>query len=353
MLRVTLAMLRSSSLPGDVGLCPGDISAVADIVNRAQMNLLYDPLAPDEGWWGGWARYRFNVTPTGPGFGYITTPQNVARLIVMDVCSKPARIRNGFYEFLEFSPGLQPKTRCCPTLQSGLCDTQTQGFERDNVVTLSDQTIFPSRIRFYPTDPSDVGKTILLQGTDQNHQPVTSMDGQTRAAISGEMVTLRLPFADSMFLYQSVTGIQKAATLGPVTMFQVDAFTGNQKPLTAMDPNETSASYRRYLINGLPLQCCTNPSAPTQVTAQARLDFVPVQSDPDYTIIQNIPAIIEECQAIKYSKMDAKTAPALEAKHHQRALSLLFGQLDHYLGTTNTAIRVPLFGSHRLRPQPI
>ena len=37
----------------------------------------------------------------------------------------------------------------------------------------------------------------------------------------------------------------------------------------------------------------------------------------------------------------------------EQLLALLFGQLDHMLGKERPAITVPLWGSQRLRPQPI
>jgi hypothetical protein len=90
-----------------------------------------------------------------------------------------------------------------------------------------------------------------------------------------------------------------------------------------------------------------------QVQAQVKLDFVPVLNDSDYLLIQSIPALIEECMAIRWSRIDAPQATAKEKTRHAKALSILCGQLDHYYGKTKTAIGMRLFGSDRLRPQPI
>ena len=344
-------MLISSSLPSDVGLCAGDLSGVADYVNRAQLNLLYDPIAPDEGWWGGWVRMKFNVAVVN-GHAYIRTPRDIARLILIDVCRHPVKLRNSFYEFLEFGRGLQPRNQiggaCCSISQT------TEGYERDSVVTLLEQTVSPAKIRFYPSDSADVGLTVLLQGNDQNGLPVTSVDLQTQAAILGEQIVLAVPFIDSAFLYTApLTGIQKAASQGQVQIFQVDPVTGIQSALSTMDANETTAQYRHYLINGLPPTCLNMPGGIVQVEAQAKLDFVPVQSASDYLIIPNIPAVIEEAKSIWYSRMDSPNATAKEAKHHAKAIALLCGQLDHYEGKISTAVAVPIFGSDRLRAQPV
>lgn len=304
-----------------------------------------DPLAPEEGWWGGWVKMVFNLVPVNLS-AYIVTPHDIARIILMDVCKNPIRIRNGFYEYLEFGIGLQPRG-CNPQV---CAPTTMQAFERDSVVTLYDFATSPQILRVFPSDNADLGKRIVFSGPDQNGATVLDIDPVSRAATLGETVYLRSPFADTLNRFSSLTGIQKDATLGPVQVFMVDPTTGATSLLTSMEPNETTAQYRRYLVNGLPCACCSTSNI--QVTAQCKLDFVPVASDSDYLIIPNIPALMEEVQAIRYSRMDAQTAPALEQKHHAKALSLLNGQLDHFLGKVNTAVTVPLFGSDRLTPQP-
>lgn len=347
-------MVRSSPLPGAVGLCAGDISNVASIVNEAQERLLNDPMAPDEGWWGGWARMTFNATVTNR-YAYIVTPQDVARVIVMGICQSPMRIRNGFYEFLQFGAGLQPRPSSCVSSvggQSCNCNTTMQAYERDNVVTLTDQTVSPATIRFYPADASDLGKRILVQGNDQNGQPILSTDPETQAAILGEYVALTLPFVDTVNQFTKITGILKAQTSGQVQIFQVDPDTGAQTEISSMEPREITASYRRYLLNGLPTKCCNTTCGTTQVDTQVKFDFMPVQADPDFLLIQSLPALIEEAQAIRYSRLDSPNATQFEQKHHARALQLLFGQLDNYLGRTQTAIGVPIFGSQKLRLSP-
>ena len=345
--RLTFSDALNSGLPKAVGLCQQDRADVAAYVNEAQEHLITDPLAPDEGFWGGWAHMRFNVTVTN-NTAKITTPREVARIIVLDICNRPRQIRNGFYEYLQFGTGLQPKpcnTACCGTQQA---------FDRDCVPTLTDfPANAPQFLRFFPTNAADVGKRIVVQGPDKNGIQVLGLDPQTGLAIPGETVFLQFPFSTSVNEYQNVTGLLKDETNGPVQIYTVDPATLAQTLLSSMETNETSASYRQYFLNGLPTHCCNQPLGSVQVDAQCKLDFIPVESDTDPLIIQSIPALIEECQAIRYSRMDSQQAPALEAKHHARAISILNGQLDHYLGKVRTAVNVPIFGSNRLRPQPV
>lgn len=318
---------------------------VAVYCNDAQQRLLMDPLTPDEGWWGGWATMNFTASISN-GHAYVTTPSEVARLIVMGVCQSPVRIRNGFYEYLQFGSGLQPKT--CST---GNCGSAFQGFERDNVVTLSSLLSTPQKIRIYPTDVRDTGLRVLIQGKDQNGQVILTTDPGTGLSAPGEYIVLQFPFSDSVNQFSTISGLQKDQTYGPLQFFQVDPNTGTEVALSAMEPNEASASYRRYLLNAIPnTPLCCGASGTVQITAQVRLDFTPVQNETDYLIIQNVPALVEEAQSIRFSRMESANAAQQSALHHVRALSLLNGQLDAMMGKTNTAISVPIFGSNKMRP---
>jgi hypothetical protein len=328
-------------------VCASDRSAVAAYVNEGQERLITDPMAPEEGWWGGYAHMLFNLAVTN-FTGSLITPREIARIDVLDICTRPRRIRNGFYEYLQFGTGHKPRP-CNP-----VCSSMSQAFDRDNVPTLIDfPTSAPQFIRIYPTNANDVGKRVLLQGLDKNGMRVIGLDNTTSAAISGELVNLGAPFVTSLNEYQTIDGIMKDPTLGPVTFFTVDPVSGSQTQLSSMEPSETTASYRKYLFDGIPPQCCNTPSGTVQVDAQCKLDFIPVLSNSDYLIIQSIPALTEEVQAIRYSRMDSTQAAAFEQKHHVRALQLLNGQIDHFEGKTRTAISLKIFGSDRLRPQPI
>lgn len=347
MRRLTFGAVLNSDLPKKVGLCAQDRTEVANIVNACMQRLLIDPMAPDEGWWSGWATMLFNLTVTNH-VAYFRTPQEIARVIVLDVCNRPRFIRNGFYEYLQFGTGHRP--RGC---NSNCCDTQ-QAYDRPDVATLVPfPTSIPQGLRIYPTDAADVGKRVVVQGPDANGIPVLGTDPTTGGPTSGETVFLTLPFVTTVNQWQDITGLIKDPTNGPVKFFTVDPSTGVQTELSAMDPNETTASYRQYLVGGLPTHCCNTPNNTVQVYAQAKLDFQPVSSSTDYCIINNLEALKEEAQAYRYSSMDNEVSAQLEQKHHTAALRLLCGQLDNYEGKVRTAISVPIFGSDRARLNPV
>jgi len=347
-LRPTLQQAIDQGVGKPLGICKQDIAENAAAVNLAEQQLITDPLAPDEGWVGGWATMKFNVN-SSLGSSFFVTPHNVARVIVLDVCKIPIALRNGFYEYLLFGTGLQPKG-CGPQL----CQPNTvQAFERDSVSTLADFPATPQYLRFYPTNSADVGRRIVPQGNDQNGKPITATDIDTQTAAFGETIYMVSPFSTSINQFANVSGILKELTLGQVLIYTVDPTTGVSTYLSTMEPNETTAQYRRYFINGLPCNCCSTPGGVVQVSAKVKLDFVPLVNAQDYLNIPNIPAIYEQCQANRYGTIDSENASKLEAKHHARAIQLLCGQLDHVQGKIQTAVRVPIFGSDRLRLQPI
>lgn len=331
--------MRISGMPQSVGICETDIPRVASVVNEAQQRLLTDPMTPDEGFWGGWAQYAFTVNPP---YDYIVTPREVARIMLMDVCKAPMKIRNQFYEFLDFGRGYQP-AGCA----ADRCGQQQQTYERESVPTIN-TFVAGHSVRAYPLNASDVGKRVLIQGTDTNDKTVYGTSVLTGKPILGETIVLDIPFVDTVNVFNTVTAIQKDPTQGDVVFYQVDYATGDEDPLHAMEATEKTGNYRKYFLNGLQNRCCGQ--SPQQVLALCKLDFIPAQSDQDYLLIQSVPALIEECMAVRYSRMDTPGSQQMAQAKHARALQLLFGQLDHFLGKFSTAITVPLFGSDRLKP---
>lgn len=344
--RPTFSEVLNSTIPRDIGLCAEQRSEVAAQVNIAIEELIADPLAPEEGWWGGYVHVVFQV-PVVACNATLITPREIARIDVLDICQRPRFIRNGFYEYLKFGRGKQP--RGC----NSACVQTQQAFDRDLVPLLSPfPSTGPQTIRFFPSNNADIGKRIQIQGPDQNGKTVYSVDPITGEAIIGEVVTLVAPFATAAFQYQNITGLAKDYTLGPVTVFAVDA-SGHSTQISAMEPNETTASYRQYFLNGLPAACCNTPQGVVQVDAQCKLDFIPVINDSDPLLIQSIPAIRRKCMALRWSTIDSAAASKKESENNAAALRILNGQIDHYEGKTRTAISMPIFGSDRARLNPV
>ncbi len=344
--RLRLYDCRTSRLPSVIGSCQSDIQTVANAVNTAQRRLLYAKEAGDEGWWGTWAEVAFAVDPAIP---IITLPREIARLEYINVCNCPVQLNNQFYEYLRFGNGRMPK-------QLAQCPGFLNVYSRNNAATFRDISSPPQLLKLVPTDSNDVGKRVLVAGLDNNSRPIYTQDGVNR--VVGIFTALEAPFVTVASQFNSITNIQKDVTLGQVQLFQVNPTTGEEILLLTMEPSETTGWYRRYFINPMPRNCCssqspsgcTPPSTTTtiQVTAMAKMELIPVTVDTDYCLIQNLEAIIEECQSARYSEVDNSASKGMAQEAHIQAIRLLNGELAHYLGIDHPAVRVSPFGTARL-----
>ena len=189
----------------------------------------------------------------------------------------------------------------------------------------------------------------MSNAQDQNGNGIYTQDGQQ--SVNGFFLTLQSPFDTSNMLVSAFGSIAKDFTQGDVILKAVDPSTGLETTLSRYTPDETAPAYRRYYINSLPTNCCaTNFVTPgmVQITAMLKYEYAPVRRDTDFLIIGNIPALIEEAQAIKYSSIDETTAAQLESKHHAKSIKLLQSEMRHQLGELQPAVNSAIFGSARL-----
>jgi len=337
---MTLADVRQSRLPQAIGLCAANTPEIAAAVNEATQNLLN--ASGETGWWGCWNRVVFNVSRTDP---YITLPRKFARIINLDVCKFPIRIQNEFYEMLPDGIGLQPSNTLpdwCGTLA---------GYERGVYPTMVNLTATNQLIRAYATDDRDFGAKVLITGQDQNGQDIYSTLGSD--TVKGIALELASPFATTSFIVTGIDSLQKDVTYGDVVIVQVDQDTGEEVTLVRLAPTETNPAYRRYYITKLPAGCCCTATGLVSVTALCKLDFCPIYLDTDQLIISNIPALINECQSIRFSQMDSSDAAQLEDRRHAKAIKLLQNELRHYMGEQTPAVAVGRFQGADLRAKGI
>lgn len=349
MKRLRLYDVRASRMPAILGICQDNVPKIAEYVNSAQRRLLYCREAGDESWWGTWAEIVFNVSRTTP---YITFPNEIARIEYVNACDIPIQIHNQFFEYLDFGNGRMPKQ--WRAAGWGTWNMLTQMYSRNNAVTFIEMTNAPQYLTALITDSQDVGKRFLAQGLDANGKVIYSQDNGNN--VTGQFVSFNTPMASTPMMLSQINGIQKDVTVGEVSFYQTDPTTGEQILLLTMQPSEQTASYRRYYLHSLPANCCQTPATTTdqvQITALAKLEMIPVTCDTDYLLIQNLEAIIEESQAVRYSTMDTPTTKQMAAERHAQAVRLLNGELAHYLGVKDTAVGIRPFGSARLEFQKI
>lgn len=315
-----------SGAPEAIGRCLTDVVELTAACNEATQRLLQTN--KNQGFWGTAVPMAFTVVGN-----YITGPRNVARITDLAVCNQPVNIRNGFYEFLMDGAGVQPPIPCC----TSPCAI-TEALDRGVFPTQATIATSGYGVRIYSTDPRDVGKRLLIQGLDQNGLAFRCQDGFSW--VLGQYMDLAavgIP-TNIGFEVSKITGIQKDTTYGDVLLYEYNITTGaNGNLLARFAPDETEPSYRRYYLNNLPTTCCNTVPA-TQVTGMVKLEYVPVSIDTDWLGIQNIPALIEECMAIRYGRMDSPQALQMAAAKHREAIRLLNNELDHYTDRNRPAV---------------
>lgn len=344
MQRLRLYDIRMSRFPRVLGLCQADIPRIAEAVNTAERRLLYAKEAGDDGWWGTWAEIAFTLTQATP---YWTAPRNIARIAAATACDEPIDVNGQLFEYLQFGNGRLPK-------RFMTCEYNALGIYTRNVVpTWYSLSNPPKTLRVYPDDTADLGKRILIDGTDANGKQIYTQD--VLYQVKGEYILMNQPFIDSVNMFSTITAIQKDFTVGEVGVYQVDPVTGDESLLVTMRPDETTASYRRYYFDSLPRDCCNGRAATPGVSIKAivKLDPVPVAVDTDYTLLQNLEALIEEGQSMRYSEMDDTNAKQMSRERHQAAISMLIGEAGHYLGIDKPSIVFAPFGSARLAKKSI
>lgn len=345
-MRTTLHQVRLSRIPQVIGACAADLPTIASYINEAELRLI--EAGGNEGFWGTYGTVAFNVDPSDP---FVVTGREVARLEEADVCRTPVVINNPFYEYLQFGCGLQRQTpNCAGTInrQCG-CQDSVQAYDRGTVPTM--KAITPgNKLRIYMTNAADTGKRIFFEATDGNGKPIYTIDRGVR--VNGFFVTLNnmVPFVDSPMTLNSISNVTKDITLGAVQVYGINPSTEDATLLSTYAPDEATPSYRRYLLSNLPSKCCDcdSPNGSVQVSAIAKLEFVPVAVDTDFLLIGNVPALKEECQAIRYGEMDVANAKQMSELHHRNAIRLLNKELVHYLGRSRPALGFAPFGSSPL-----
>lgn len=341
-MRITLQDVGRSRIPAVLGKCATDWASIASYINEAQQRLIN--ALEETGAWNGWEKIVFNVLRCDP---YITLPPRYARMVNANVCKTPVQIFNEWYEVLWAGPGLQEPTRCT---EDGCLTNSLSigGFDRATVPTAYDLAQTNQRIRAYITDPRDVGKRILIsEALDQNGNGIYTQD--VLRPVNGFYLTFEQPFVDSSFIVTSFRNVAKDETFGDVVLKQVDDTTGEESLLSRYTPGETNPAYHRYYIQGLPARCCpTNCDADSdqiaQVTVMAKLEYVPVVQPSDFLVITNIPALKEECEAIRYGEAETPAAVQMAALKHKNAIRLLNEELGHYVGKLNPSINFAPFG---------
>jgi general stress protein 26 len=380
-MKFTLGALKAGRTPSVLGTCPED-TRIVQWANSAQERLLNCGR-----WWGTVVRAKFCVSD-----GCLVWPREVATIERINLCGTPISSNNLWYEFTQYvNPYCED---CCWRTDPRLVDLSNtptvneidagkkvvalathaddvgkyiivQGTDENNAwVRTADGTeeidgekialaLTPTvneidagkKVVALATHADDVGKYIIVQGTDENNAWVRTADGTD--VIDGEKIALALtPGTVSTTTFNTITGIDKDVTDYDVLLYQYDSTTATTEQLLGRyQPNEEYPDYRRSAVRNIANGCCTQEDCDNPVytiEAICSLQHVPVSGDGDWFIIQNQSALQLAMQAEKLEEDDKDTEAEFKFK---KAIRELQRQSEKYTPSTNARIITTGFGT--------
>lgn len=326
----TLADALAGDIPLIADVCATDPRATS-LINQAQRMIIRRGK-----FWGLYQKIRICLTDVG----CITWPRQVAAIENVAIDGEPVPVRNEWYEFLWYGPGLMPKrSTSCSSCAEDYCWCTTELYDRGMAPMFNDIRPPNKKLRLYPGAGTDVGKRVLIKGHDSNSIWIRTVE--SGVYIDGFYMTLASPFVDSPMELRDITSVQKPLTDERLLAFEVDSVTGIQRQLADYESDELTPSYRRSLVYGLP----GTSTCRKTVTAMAKLEFIPAVNPTDILIVGNLDALEFMVQSIlKRQKNLEAEAISLE----RAALRELNQELDHRNGKDKTAISLHVHGSARL-----
>lgn len=324
--RLTFADVKASRIPLSLGLCPTD-ERLLQWCNEGREQLMNRAIG---GFWGQTVRVQMCVSDGG----CLVWPREAADVVAVAVCKTPIPIYNDLYPFIENVGHVEN----CDSCSCG-CQCGGMALLSDNTTVASALTVLTTgnTIRFYPADEADVGKTVLVQGYDQNLIWVRTTVGGV--VIDGEQVTLALPFVDTATRWYrgAPVSIQRQATAYRLLMYEHDVTNGGDRLLASYQPDETRPSYRRSILPGLSGTNCGSTASTScggcgttpLITAIIKLGYVPILTDQDWVYPSNLTALK---YVIRSRKRDEENDDAGSEADLQRAIRELRRELDSMAG---------------------
>lgn len=350
---VTLKDIKNSRIPSSIGACPDD-PRLTQIANEATERLLYEGK-----WIGTTARFRFCATN-----GEIALPPQIATIEAVSVCGHPVSLRTQWWEYMDGvgihygqSDAGVNSGQCgdgCGSGGGGGCGMNEAIF-RGYYCTFSDIVGANKKLKIVCDMLSDVGKTVLLLGWDQNANWIRTDQGGS--IMDGELITLAQGAGTiSANFFSSISGVQFPDDRdGQIWLYEYNTATTLQRLIGQYQYFETNPNYARYLFPSIRSGVTSTGSCQsTLVELIGKLNFIPMKNDTDLCVISSIPALKEMCQAINSAEHepDGVKRNQIIATGLATAKQILDSGLDHYRGSGNR-LTMQILGSSIGSPEPI
>jgi hypothetical protein len=324
---LTFSEFKASRSKRISGLCP-DSDELAQLVNDATRELMRRG-----NFWGTVRRLRGCIYN-----GCVAWPRTTGTVLALNRCGHSIPPQNYWYDY----NAVLPEDVNNQNLWGDRCWGDVAAVDHGTTPVFNQIPCLNDRyVRWYPSQPTDVGKTITIFGIDTNGQVISGLrsDGTIQ---DGLVMTLAVPYVQTAFLVRRIDRVIKDPTDGPVRGYQFDGATLYN--LASYAASETAPDYRQSkIVSG----CCVTTASgePSQISALVKLAFVPVVNDDDQVLIDNVDALALAMQSIKAS--DAYDSDNAE-KLMLRAIHTLNLDLRDKLPIEQTVSRVAYHGTAHL-----
>ena len=287
-------------------------------------------------YWGSYGRYRVCTSQS-----CITLPPQLASIESVAVCGVPVMMHDQWFEFLSTGPGPVNGSFGNGTCSTGNCGTTSAGscagggYLRGHFPTFKDIQGTGKKLNFVCDLATDVGKTVLALGYDDNGNWIrTSQSGVIR---DGEVIALaQSAGTNSVNNFSSVTDIQLPSDMdGQSWLYEYKISDTTRRLIGHYQYFETRPAYARYFFPSISAGTATDGSCTqTAVEIMAKHEFIPLVQDTDYLILSNIPALKEMAVAIVNAEKvpDSIEKNRIITSGYAMAMGELSAELAHYLG---------------------
>lgn len=324
---LTFKELKDSSAANVAGVCvtSTEFAALANEVIRRLLRR------------GDWSLVPIHVCVKR---GCVVFPRYVGQVRKINLCHEPIPIRNVWYQFL---PTNQQSCWWKPYLNSTAnCAMHSMG--RSPV--FSDIYGDGRLVRAYLVYNADVGKTVTIFGVDNDDQPLRTDNGDGTWS-EGITLTLTKPYASTSTYVRRIDRVLKDKTEGDVRLFAYDPVNDVLEDIALYEPSETNPDYLKFRIIAPSWPSTTTPTTTSccpsfGILALVKLKFIPVENDNDLVLIDNVDAIKDMMQSIKFAEAgDYGNANNAES----RAIRELNQQLHDDVPEDAVAVSNDVFGS--------
>lgn len=203
-------------------------------------------------------------------------------------------------------------------------------------------------IRYNVVQPTDIGKTITIYGTQYGGQPLREQDANGIWS-PGMTITAANPYGTSPVLVTKIDSITRQPTDGMGYLYQYDPVTQVVIDMARFEPNETNPRYRRScMINAHHSNCKVDANGIKwrKVEAIIKLGYVPLVNNRDFLLIDDFDALKFMIQAIRSEEKEDNNAA--EAFILKAIRELNFRDRDKQPDET-TPVRVTATQGHTIR----